>query len=193
MSTVNASFTKVEDTRVQASKLLKGHEQLDGVGSIRMVSVDAGATPVSITGGVAAGSLTAAQLQLASTVGLQLDNAGGTYFLIANVNTAANAKAIQDALGLTLQGQSKLLTFFWYDSPGADVLIGLASAPDWITITVLGTDVAAVAANAKLFEFTPLATGVTRNKSEVLVTATDVTSLGEKVLFTILQSGGTVL
>ena len=170
------SSFKIKNTLVDASSLLNGTNDLNGVGAVNTLS---------LPGGISAGNLTTGELTEASTttLGLQLDNAGGTYNLIDSATTAAAAAAIQTALGLTAVGQGKVLKFFWLDSPGANVLLGPNASN--VTTTLLGS------ANQNLFT-AAIATSVTVNTAVVLVQVTNVTSGAETVLSTILQSGGKI-
>jgi hypothetical protein len=179
----NSQFTSVEDTTHHPSKLghaLDKHDPLSGVKPF---------TAPLVANGVAAGVLTAAQLQEAASggplgLGLLLDGSGGTYSLIAAADTAANAKAIQTALGLSALNDAKLLRFYFIDAPAADAVLPAAGGSSVIVTSL-------AAADNRIFEATASTGGGTAQfQALVLVSATNVTASSETVTCNILQAGG---
>jgi hypothetical protein len=149
---------------------------LDGVNQVLALST---------TGAIAGpATLTAANLATAASdpLGLQLGNTGGAYTLIANATTAANALAIQTALGINgILNGGKLLRFYWLDAPAADAVFLPTSGAN-VIITALTT------ASQKIFE-SNAGPSSSSFQAIVYVEATNVTSGAEAVSVNILQSG----
>ena len=87
--------------------------------------------------GMAAGDLTAAQLQTSASAGLGLRLTGaGQFNLIDSADTNANAKLIQSTLDLESVGQSRVLNFFFAETPGVATLQAAAGVGGGTNIVV---------------------------------------------------------
>ena len=177
----NDKFKRVGTVITEPTSLIRGVTDLNPLNGVQNFPVP--------SGGVAAGALTALQLQTAAHggplgLGLLLDRTGGTYNLLSSADTNANAAAIQSALGLDYVGAAKLLRFYWVDVPTGDAVLQ-ATALTNITVTSLGET------SAVIFETTAAAAGGPQNfQAIVLVSATNVTSGAEIVDVNILQRAG---